>query len=242
MDSRIGSAPTKAPAGPSMESILAVRQAAKQMLRPPSRARRPSQQFPNVPVSEAVEQRFGHRLFVGPNDAEERPYIGATDDEGRRHGEGTYTWDNGDTYEGEWVEDRREGHGTMTWASGARYDGDWLNDRQHGEGEFVSARGNKYIGEWFEGKRHGEGRARYKTTNNELYTGEFQNGKKHGNGKYKTNLGDFEGQWANGCKHGWGTFSRKVRYGEQESEYDGYVRVLWNEYNDLLLMKMTFCS
>ena len=33
--------------------------------------------------------------------------------------------------------------------------------------------------------------------------------------------GEFEGQWADGNKHGWGTFSRKVRYGEQESEYDG---------------------
>ena len=35
-------------------------------------------------------------------------YVGQTQD-GKRHGQGTYTWDNGTVYEGEFAEGKRHG-------------------------------------------------------------------------------------------------------------------------------------
>ena len=42
-----------------------------------------------------------------------------------RHGEGTFTWSNGDIYEGEWREDVCDGRGTLISANGDKYEGDF---------------------------------------------------------------------------------------------------------------------
>jgi len=182
--------------------------------------RRPSKQFPAVPVSEAVETAFGHKLFRQPGDVASDPYVGQRDGEGRRHGHGTHSWAHGDEYEGDWVEDRREGHGVMRWSKGAKYEGEWLRNKMHGEGEFVSTGGNRYVGSWADGKRQGQGVVKYGKVG-EAYKGQFEGGKKHGSGEHKSSAGAFAGEWREGRKHGWGKFERKVFYGEEPSEYEG---------------------
>ena len=49
-----------------------------------------------------------------------------------RHGRGTQTCSNGDTYRGAWRYDKREGTGVADFARGAQYDGEWKDDKAHG--------------------------------------------------------------------------------------------------------------
>lgn len=57
-----------------------------------------------------------------------------------RNGVGTYTYVNGDTYEGDWSNNLRHGQGTYTYAdSGAKYVGGWVNGRREGIGELIFA-------------------------------------------------------------------------------------------------------
>ena len=65
-------------------------------------------------------------------------------EEGKPHGDGTWTMSNGATYVGEWVNGCREGLGTFTWskfgpASGKSYEGQWKNNKRHGKGKMIYA-------------------------------------------------------------------------------------------------------
>ena len=63
-----------------------------------------------------------------------------------RHGNGRYTYINGDVYEGEWRNGRRHGTGTYKFAAtGSHYYGQWKNGRQVGYGELVHSN-HKYYG------------------------------------------------------------------------------------------------
>ena len=41
------------------------------------------------------------------------------------HGKGTYSWPDGRSYVGEYVNDLKEGNGVYTWIDGRKYDGNW---------------------------------------------------------------------------------------------------------------------
>ena len=66
-------------------------------------------------------------------------------------------YDNGDSYDGEWVKHERHGHGVYTYANGVRYDGEWKEGKKDGEGEMMFKNGDVYNGEWKNDKRHGYG-------------------------------------------------------------------------------------
>lgn len=70
--------------------------------------------------------------FSKPNEEEEwekdyinipqpNEYKGKRNWKNQRHGYGTYFYDNGDVYEGEWAEDEKHGSGTYNFASGKVY-------------------------------------------------------------------------------------------------------------------------
>jgi len=46
-----------------------------------------------------------------------------------QNGNGTYLYDNGDKYEGDWRDGERNGHGKYTWPNGDIYEGDWKDDK-----------------------------------------------------------------------------------------------------------------
>lgn len=50
-----------------------------------------------------------------------------------------------------------EGRGTFSWDDGRKYVGDYKNDLKHGQGTFSWPDGSCYKGQWVEGKQHGEG-------------------------------------------------------------------------------------
>lgn len=53
-------------------------------------------------------------------------YKGKRNWKNQRHGYGTYFYDNGDVYEGDWAEDEKHGLGTYNFASGKVYDYTYL--------------------------------------------------------------------------------------------------------------------
>ena len=61
---------------------------------------------------------------------------------------GTFTWADGERYEGEWAEDKRSGRGTYTWPDVARYEGEWAEGKYSGRGVFRYADGDSFDGAW----------------------------------------------------------------------------------------------
>ena len=79
-------------------------------------------------------------------------YVGGTRD-GRRHGQGTYTFANGDVYIGEFRDGQRHGQGTYTFANGIVYVGEYRDDKRNGQGAYTYTNGNVSVVEYRDGKR-----------------------------------------------------------------------------------------
>ena len=75
-----------------------------------------------------------------------------------KNGLGTYLWDSGDKYVGEFSNGLPNGEGLITTADGDIYEGEWLDDKANGMGTYTHANGAKYHGEWRDDKQHGTGR------------------------------------------------------------------------------------
>ncbi len=91
----------------------------------------------------------------------EAEYVGDLED-GKPHGKGSITYENGDIYDGEWKEGLKEGKGTLTSPDGGKYEGEWKNDKMEGQGTYIWPNGKKYEGEWKDGKKDGEGTILFK--------------------------------------------------------------------------------
>ena len=52
-------------------------------------------------------------------------YTGETNSKGQRHGQGTATFPDGETYTGEWQDGNFNGQGTRTFPDGTTYTGKW---------------------------------------------------------------------------------------------------------------------
>ena len=73
------------------------------------------------------------------------------------HGQGTYTYADGSKYVGEFKDDKLHGQGTYTYADGKKYVGEFKDDKLHGQGTYTYADGSKYVGEFKDDKLHGQG-------------------------------------------------------------------------------------
>ena len=128
-------------------------------------------------------------------------YEGEVDKRGRKDGVGTCSWDNGDTYRGQWKCDEKHGTGMYQWPGGKIYDGEWKNDQAEGFGKMIYPDGAVYEGAWEEGVRCGYGVAKWPS--GMLYEGEWQAGKRNGLGKLTAPDGSvYSGQWRDGGSHG----------------------------------------
>ena len=47
----------------------------------------------------------------------------------QKKGHGIYEWQEGHSYEGEWVDGKRHGTGTQKWQDGSSYEGEWENGK-----------------------------------------------------------------------------------------------------------------
>ena len=117
---------------------------------------------------------------------------------------GSYTYDGGDIYVGEWKDDKRHGQGTYYYLEnnrfkGDKYVGEWRNGDRHGRGTYIRANGDKYIGEFRGNKVSGHGTYYHLADNHnkgDIYVGEWKDSKKHGQGVYTSANGrEREGIW-----------------------------------------------
>jgi hypothetical protein len=78
-------------------------------------------------------------------------YVGEYRDD-KRHGQGIYTYANGEEYVGEWRADKKHGQGTYTYDNGDKYVGEWKNDKFHGQGTYTHRDGTIEEGIWENGE------------------------------------------------------------------------------------------
>jgi len=72
---------------------------------------------------------------------------------------GTWTFDNGNKYVGEFSRGKKHGQGVYTWANGDRYVGEFKDGHAHGQGAVAYVNGSIFIGEWRNGNLDGQGTA-----------------------------------------------------------------------------------
>jgi hypothetical protein len=74
-------------------------------------------------------------------------------EDGMRHGTGRCVFMDFSIYEGEFREGEFHGFGKMTWNDGGWYEGQWLNGEMHGKGREIRADGSlRHDGEWVKGQ------------------------------------------------------------------------------------------
>lgn len=47
----------------------------------------------------------------------------------KMHGKGTFKWNDGRQYEGNYIEDKKEGWGEFRWPDGKKFIGEWKNGK-----------------------------------------------------------------------------------------------------------------
>ncbi|MYM64780.1 protein kinase [Pseudomaricurvus sp. HS19] len=112
------------------------------------------------------------------------------------NGNGVSTYSDG-VYRGQWMNGKRHGEGRFDWNNGQSYDGDWRADVRTGQGFYQWTNGDSYIGGFDNGNR--QGRGIYTWGDGSSYTGGWKQSKRHGSGVYtRTNGSKVEQQWQNG--------------------------------------------
>ncbi len=118
---------------------------------------------------------------------------------------GSYVFDSGGKYVGEWKDDKFSGQGAYRFPDGDTYLGEYKDNRRHGQGTYTFADGEKYVGEFKDGKYSGQGTLTYVDGNK--YTGEYRDDKKHGKGIFIfANGNQYIGEFKDGKYNGQGTF------------------------------------
>ena len=130
-------------------------------------------------------------------------YEGSRDSNGKMSGKGIYRWDDGDVYDGEYLDGLRHGLGVERFASGTIYEGEFRASKKSGHGIFRYANGDVYEGGYLNDLMSGYGIYRYH--NGDIYEGGMQNGLSSGYGIMRYANGRvYEGQWLNDKKSGHG--------------------------------------
>ncbi|MDA8866592.1 trypsin-like peptidase domain-containing protein [Porticoccaceae bacterium] len=109
---------------------------------------------------------------------------------------GTYAYEDGTTYSGDWMSNKPHGQGNLIYPSGDKYSGSLKNGKRHGHGTYTYENGDMYAGDWKEGRASGNGV--FSWANGDNYFGEFKDGKRHGQGNLVLSNGDnISGLWSN---------------------------------------------
>lgn len=121
--------------------------------------------------------------------------------DGVRQGYGTFKYNNGDVYTGNWYNNKRSGRGMCKYKNGDSYEGDWKNDTCQ-DGTLTYANGDEYSGRWKKGKINGRGK--YRKADGSTYEGKFKDSKKDGGGLLITATGDtIAGEFKDDNMHGY---------------------------------------
>ncbi|CAD2215073.1 phosphatidylinositol-4-phosphate 5-kinase [Angomonas deanei] len=127
-----------------------------------------------------------------------------------KHGKGILVYQNGDTYDGEFVFNVRHGKGKLNLVNKTEeYEGQFQRNRKNGYGVLRYLHTNQYYkGNFVDDVREGEGVMRF--SNGDEYLGNFKHNSIEGFGTMKYKNGDiYEGEWKEGIRNGLGTYSLK---------------------------------
>ena len=100
---------------------------------------------------------------------------------------GTFKFDDGSYYSGDWENGIMYGYGMMYYADGGIYYGNWSNNLRHGEGDMTYSNRTTYSGEWKYDIPNGYGCRRLEDGN--IYDGDWLDGVEHGHGILTNPLG-----------------------------------------------------
>ena len=117
---------------------------------------------------------------------------------GKRDGQGSYTWPSGEKYVGEFKDDEINGHGVRTFPSGERYVGEFVEGKIRGHGVYTFPSREKFVGEFRDNRLNGQGVNTL--PGGEKYVGEFKDDKLNGQGtEYRADGSVLRsGVWENG--------------------------------------------
>jgi uncharacterized protein (TIGR02145 family) len=73
---------------------------------------------------------------------------------GKRNGTGIFKWNNGDSFDGEWIEDQKV-YGKYVWPKGSKSIGQWKNNELDGLGYQLYSDGEAWFGEFLKGSIYG---------------------------------------------------------------------------------------
>ena len=114
---------------------------------------------------------------------------------GKKEGNGTYVWNDGSIYKGEFSNDLMNGKGLLTIPGKGSYEGNFINGKKSGTGTYKFTNGDTYSGSWDNDTMSGHGT--YIFSNGDKYVGQFVNNQFHGTGTYTSNGNKFTGTWIN---------------------------------------------
>lgn len=114
------------------------------------------------------------------------------------NGYGTYTFENGNKYQGNWKDGAFDGKGAFYWKKGGSYDGQWKNGLKSGDGFDSYSDGVTYKGAFENDMKNGYGVLKW--PDGRRFEGSFRDNKPDGRGIFITAKGErYEGNWSNGC-------------------------------------------
>lgn len=139
------------------------------------------------------------------------------------NGTGTFLWESGSKFVGEYKAGQRNGFGTLYYDNGDIYIGEWKKNQQYGNGVYqYSTKGSYklYSGDWVAGKRSGFGYMQYKNGTQRIgfwVDGKFEKTEKTGcvSGDCQSQKSEyiweddgsrFIGEYAHGKRNGTGTY------------------------------------
>ena len=109
----------------------------------------------------------------------------------------SFTYENGDRYEGEFKDWAFFGAGSYYHADGRQYDGDFRDSAANGRGVYTWPNGSRHEGEFKDGWMNGPGTL--ESGNGDRYEGEFKDGLVQGQGVFESADGDrYEGEFKDG--------------------------------------------
>ena len=153
--------------------------------------------------SKLVEKSVESKRTLENGDVYEGDFVN-----GKPHGKGKLTNENGGVYEGYFIDGEPHGKGKYTYSGGSFYEGDYVKGERTGKGKFIyggdtAFHGDVYEGDFSNGKFFGKGK--YTHADGSVYEGDFVDGKPNGKGKYIHLEGDvYEGDFVDGKLNGKG--------------------------------------
>lgn len=122
---------------------------------------------------------------------------------GKMSGVCTYKWASGGEYYGDFLEGKRTGFGIHNWKSGSVYEGEFLSGTLNGTGRYTWADGGVFIGKYV--NEHSSGVGKHVWASGTSYIGDFLKGNRTGLGvETRTDGLEYKGDFVDGERNGLG--------------------------------------